>query len=144
MEEAPMPFTPQDPKEPQAEHHPFAPRQQGSSSHQPQPVRSKRSKRQWILISVGIVVLLALLLDGYNFWRQHNTDDNTSNIATTPSNLSQQNTTPQSTGPNATDDASLNQDLKSINSSMDTSSSSQSAADKALNDKSSQIDVPTE
>jgi cytoskeletal protein RodZ len=144
MEETPMPFTPQDPKEPQAEHYPFAPRQQDSDSRQQQPVHSKRSKRQWVLIGVGVVALLVLLLDGYNFWRQHNTADNTSNIATTPSNLSQQNTAPQSTGLNATDDASLNQDLKSIDSSMNTSSSSQSATDKALNDKSSQIDVPTE
>jgi hypothetical protein len=104
----------------------------------PKPSRKKR-----VLWVVAIIVIALLALADLSYWQQHKDGKKSANNSPASQPTYMAGKMPDLTPAGANDNISLQQDLDNINGSMTQSASSQSAGDKALDDKSSQIDVPT-
>ena len=86
---------------------------------------------------IAAVVVLAVGLAGWQVARHHKKAPSSNSQASTAS------TTPM-TSADATDNASLDQDLRSIDGSLSQENTDSNAANTALNDQQSQVQVPTE
>ncbi|HEX7963905.1 MAG TPA: hypothetical protein VF466_04940 [Candidatus Saccharimonadales bacterium] len=98
-----------------------------------------------LLIGGAVLVALVLIAAGA-YWTIHgrSTSNKSSNAPVTYGGpQTDPNALPPSSPDNSIDNASLDQDLTSVNAGISESSKSQTAANNALDDKSSEIDVPT-
>jgi hypothetical protein len=103
------------------------------------PTSSSKKLLMWVIIG-GLVAVLAAI--GVGIW--WHTDKMNTSKTTSMGNMNMNtpmSTIPASTPAAATDSASLQQDLNSINGGLSQGSQNQSDANSALNDQ--QIQVPT-
>jgi uncharacterized protein HemX len=107
------------------------------------PVESEKSGagKRLALWSGAALLVIAILATAWYLGRNKPADNNNT-VTQQRNNADDTNAVAPLTS--GTDDASLNQDLKTINTGISKSNDNLTSADKSVNDQQSQIEVPTE